>query len=88
MMNRKTDRHSSVKDMEATIVSYMDVKRSSGQSNTPDKSFSFLLLTDLHHAQRTRDMTIRVEHEPHGNDDPTRKTSVVNVKWKKEKRLT
>jgi hypothetical protein len=32
-----------------------------------------VLLTDLSSAQRCHEMPVRVEHEPHMNDDPTKK---------------
>jgi hypothetical protein len=43
-------------------------------------SFYFELLTDLCNAQRCHDMTIRVEHEPHMNDDPTKRGGPHSVK--------
>ena len=41
---------------------------------TTGTSFYLALATSLHSAQRPRDMRVRVEHEPHRKDDPTRKS--------------
>ena len=38
----------------------------------PETSFCFAWLTALHSTQRCRDVRVRVKHEPHGEDDPTK----------------
>jgi hypothetical protein len=43
-------------------------------------SFYLVHLADLRFAQRTRDVCVRFVHGPHGDEDPAREISTVNLR--------